>query len=78
MFVEEGISVLEVGAGAAAPTKALATLFPNSNCVASELSEGILAKARLNCKGTIGYCLFVVSAVHFAPYLTDLSNMMLK
>ena len=76
MFVEEGISVLEVGAGAAAPTKALATLFPNSNCVASELSEGILAKARLNCKGTMGFCLFV-SAVHFAPYLAGLSSMML-
>ncbi|XP_067948784.1 S-adenosylmethionine-dependent methyltransferase Rv2258c-like [Watersipora subatra] len=49
--LEAGLQVLELGCGAAAPTKAMATLFPNSTFVASDLSESVLEGAKADCEG---------------------------
>ena len=47
---ESGINVLELGCGAAYPTRCLAENFPKSNFMASDISTANLGKARENCK----------------------------
>ncbi|XP_067948944.1 S-adenosylmethionine-dependent methyltransferase Rv2258c-like isoform X1 [Watersipora subatra] len=49
-LLESGGRVLEIGCGGGVPIKAMASVFPNSSFVASDISEQILDKAKLNCK----------------------------
>lgn len=53
LVTEQGIRVLEIGCGAAGPTRLMAKTYPESMFTASDLSDNVLVKARDNCKGTI-------------------------
>lgn len=50
LYTEAGISVLELGCGAADPTRCLAENFPKSTFLASDISASNLEKGRSNCK----------------------------
>jgi len=54
---EKGAKVIELGCGAAHPVRTMATRFPNSSFVASELSESVLSRAKENCKGIMYWSL---------------------
>lgn len=51
IYSETGIRVLEVGCGAAGPTRLLAENYPDSTFTASDLSENVLIRAKEKCKG---------------------------
>ena len=48
---ETGIRVLEIGCGAAGPTRRLAEHYPNSTFTATDISSSVLEAAREKCKG---------------------------
>lgn len=51
LSVDSGAHVLEVGCGAANPTKALAQMYLDCSFTATDLSHTVLETAKANCEG---------------------------